>query len=138
MKKYFSSISFCIGFGMIALMSALLLVSLVHLPCEPNAMELTNKLSVPGAAHWLGTDQFGRDILSRAMKGVQISFLIGVLVVVCGGAAGIAVGSFAGYYGGRVDEVIMKLIDAQMAFPGVLLALMLWRAGGIASKHYEQ
>lgn len=59
------------------------------------------------------------------MKGVQISFLIGVLVVVCGGAAGIAVGSFAGYYGGRVDEVIMKLIDAQMAFPGVLLALML-------------
>ena len=125
MKKYFSSISFCIGFGMIALMSALLLVSLVHLPCEPNAMELTNKLSVPGAAHWLGTDQFGRDILSRAMKGVQISFLIGVLVVVCGGAAGIAVGSFAGYYGGRVEEVIMKLIDAQMAFPGVLLALML-------------
>ena len=123
---------------MIALMSALLLVSLVHLPCEPNAMELTNKLSVPGAAHWLGTDQFGRDILSRAMKGVQISFLIGVLVVVCGGAAGIAVGSFAGYYGGRVDEVIMKLIDAQMAFPGVLLALMLGRAGGIASKHYEQ
>lgn len=56
MKKYFSSISFCIGFGMIALMSALLLVSLVHLPCEPNAMELTNKLSVPGsrALAWHG------------------------------------------------------------------------------------
>lgn len=125
MKKYFSSISFCIGFVLIVFMTAILLVSLVWLPKDPNAMDLTHKLSAPGSVGILGTDQFGRDILSRAMKGVQVSFLIGVLVVAFGGCVGILIGSFAGYYGGKVDEIVMKLIDAQMAFPGVLLALML-------------
>lgn len=125
MKKYCSSISFCIGFAMIAFMTFVMLISLVYLPHDTNAMDLTNKLASPGTGYWLGTDQFGRDVLSRAMKGVQISFLIGILVVVFGGFMGIFIGAFAGYYGGRVDEVIMKLIDAQMAFPGVLLAMML-------------
>lgn len=125
MKKYFSSVSFCFGFVMIALMTVLLMISFVWLPKDTSAMDLAHKLSMPGAAGILGTDQFGRDILSRVMKGVQVSFLIGVLVVVFGGCVGILVGSFAGYYGGKVDEIVMKLIDAQMAFPGVLLALML-------------
>lgn len=125
MKKYFSSSSFGVGFVLIALMTAVLLVSFVWLPKDPNEMDLLHKLSAPGAYGLLGTDQFGRDILSRAMKGIQISFLIGVLVVAFGGCVGTLIGSFSGYYGGKVDEVVMKLIDAQMAFPGVLLALML-------------
>ncbi len=77
------------------------------------------------AAHPLGTDQFGRDVLSRIMQGARVSFLVGALTVVFGLVVGGAVGAVAGYYGGKVDEVIMKLIDTQMAFPGVLLALML-------------
>lgn len=125
MKKYFSSVSFCIGFVLASFMLLVLLVSLVWLPCDTTAMDLSHKLATPCAGHWLGTDQFGRDVLSRVMKGVQVSFLMGILVVLAGGCMGILIGSFAGYYGGRVDEVIMKLIDTQMAFPGVLLAMML-------------
>lgn len=125
MKKYFTSTSFCVGFVLVAFMGAVLIISLFWLPYDTTAMDIANKLSLPSKEHLLGTDQFGRDILSRVMKGVQVSFLIGILVVVFGGAAGIIIGSFAGYYGGKVDEVIMKLIDTQMAFPGVLLAMML-------------
>lgn len=125
MKKYFTSTSFCVGFALVAFMGAVLIISLFWLPYDTTAMDIANKLSLPSKEHLLGTDQFGRDILSRVMKGVQVSFLIGILVVVFGGAAGIIIGSFAGYYGGKVDEVIMKLIDTQMAFPGVLLAMML-------------
>lgn len=125
MKKYFTDISFCIGFAMVTGMFAMLCISFFWLPYDTNTMDITNKLAAPGSAHWLGTDQFGRDVASRIMKGVQISFLIGVLVVTAGGTVGTVLGAFSGYFGGKVDEIIMKLVDAQMAFPGVLLALML-------------
>lgn len=125
MKKYFTDISFCIGFAMVAAMLAVLFVSFFWLPYDTNTMDITNKLAAPDIAHWLGTDQFGRDVASRIMKGVQISFLIGIVVVAAGGTVGTILGAFSGYFGGKADEVIMKIIDAQMAFPGVLLALML-------------
>lgn len=125
MKKYFKDVSFCVGFVLIFLMILLLLISFLWLPYDPTAMEMTNKFSLPSLSHWLGTDQFGRDIASRIMKGIQISFLIGILVVISGGCAGTVLGAVSGYFGGKIDEVIMKLVDAQMAFPGVLLALML-------------
>lgn len=83
------------------------------------------QIAVLFRGHPLGTDQFGRDILSRLMEGTRVSFLVGALTVVFGLVVGGAIGSIAGYYGGKIDEVIMKLIDTQMAFPGVLLALML-------------
>lgn len=63
--------------------------------------------------------------MSRIMKGIQVSFGIGVVVVVAGGLVGTLLGACSGYFGGYVDEVIMKIVDAQMAFPGILLALML-------------
>lgn len=125
MKKYFRDISFCVGFAMVAAMLAVLCISFFWLPYDTNTMDLTLKLKGPSVAHWLGTDQFGRDVASRIMKGVQVSFLIGLLVVAAGGTVGTVLGAFSGYFGGKIDEVIMKAIDAQMAFPGVLLALML-------------
>ena len=125
MKKYFSSMSFCVGFVLVSFMLFVLVVSLFWLPYDTTAMDMSHKLSGPFGGHLLDTDQFGRDILSRLMKGVQVSFLIGLLVVAFGSIMGILIGSFAGYFGGKVDEVIMKLIDTQMAFPGVLLAMML-------------
>ena len=88
-------------------------------------MYLAPKLSLPSISHLMGTDQFGRDVLSRIMKGIQVSFGIGVVVVVAGGLVGTLLGACSGYFGGYVDEVIMKIVDAQMAFPGILLALML-------------
>jgi len=125
MKKYFSDLSFCIGFALISAMVLMLGVSLFWLPYDPEAMSVLEKLKTPNAAHPLGTDQFGRDILSRVMKGVQVSFLIGIIVVLAGGTVGVILGACSGYFGGKADAVVMKLVDAQMAFPGVLLALML-------------
>ncbi len=110
---------------MVGLMVLVMVVGFFYMPYDPDAMDTENELQFFSAAHPLGTDQFGRDVLSRIMQGARVSFLVGALTVVFGLVVGGAVGAVAGYYGGKVDEVIMKLIDTQMAFPGVLLALML-------------
>lgn len=123
--------SFVAGACMVALMLLLMLAGFFWMPYDPDAMELTNKLQFFSPAHPLGTDQFGRDILSRMMEGARYSFLIGALAVAAGFVTGGLIGMLSGYYGGRLDEVVMKLIDVQMAFPGVLLALMLIAVFGV-------
>ena len=111
---------------MVSVMVSIMVVGFFYLPCDIYEMDTMNKLAPIGTqGHFLGTDNLGRDILSRIMYGSRISFLIGILVVVFGFITGTCVGAISGYFGGRVDEIIMKLIDTQMAFPGVLLALML-------------
>ncbi len=123
--------SFVAGACMVALMLLLMLAGFFWMPYDPDAMELGNKLQFFSPAHPLGTDQFGRDILSRMMEGARYSFLIGALAVAAGFVTGGLIGMLSGYYGGRLDEVVMKLIDVQMAFPGVLLALMLIAVFGV-------
>ena len=125
LKKCLHNKSFITGSCMIGLMLLIMVVGFFYLPYDPDAMDTPHKLQFFSAAHPLGTDQFGRDILSRIMEGTRVSFLVGALTVVFGLVVGGTIGSIAGYYGGKIDEVIMKLIDTQMAFPGVLLALML-------------
>lgn len=125
LKKCLHNKNFIIGLCMVGLMVLVMVVGFFYMPCDPDAMDTENELQFFSAAHPLGTDQFGRDVLSRIMQGARVSFLVGALTVVFGLVVGGAVGAVAGYYGGKVDEVIMKLIDTQMAFPGVLLALML-------------
>ena len=125
LKKCLHNKNFIIGLCMEGLMVLVMVVGFFYMPYDPDAMDTENELQFFSAAHPLGTDQFGRDVLSRIMQGARVSFLVGALTVVFGLVVGGAVGAVAGYYGGKVDEVIMKLIDTQMAFPGVLLALML-------------
>ena len=125
LKKCLHNKNFIIGLCMVGLMVLVMVVGFFYMPYDPDAMDTENELQFFSAAHPLGTDQFGRDVLSRIMQGARVSFLVGALTVVFGLVVGGAVGAVAGYYGGKVDEVIMKLIDTQMAFPGVLLALML-------------
>ena len=125
MKQYLKNKSFLTGAILAFIMLGMLVVSLFWLPYDPEEMYLAPKLSLPSISHLMGTDQFGRDVLSRIMKGIQVSFGIGVVVVVAGGLVGTLLGACSGYFGGYVDEVIMKIVDAQMAFPGILLALML-------------
>lgn len=124
-KKYFSNRSFAIGFSIIFLLFAMMVVGLFWLPRDPLKGDVMIRLTKPCAEHLLGTDHLGRDILSRVMYGSRISFFIGFCVVVLGGFMGCCLGAAAGYYGGKIDSVISKIIDTQMAFPGVLLALML-------------
>lgn len=90
---------------------------------RPNATDLANKLAGPSAAHWLGTDGFGRDIFTRLIFGTKLTLYVGFFSVLLGGVIGVIFGIVAGYYGGRVDTIIMRLMDVLLAFPGILLAL---------------
>ena len=93
-------------------------------PYDPLRSNFRNRLAAPGAAHWFGTDHFGRDVLSRVIYGGRVSLEIGVLVVVMSGLAGTTIGAFAGYFR-RLDNPLMRLMDAMMAFPAILLAIVI-------------
>lgn len=92
-------------------------------PYDPLKMNIVNKLQGPSADHWLGTDDKGRDILSRLLYGSRISLTVGILSTLLGAAVGIVLGIVSGYYGRGVDSVIMRFCDVLLAFPGILLAL---------------
>lgn len=89
----------------------------------PNRTDLVNKLAPPSSAHWFGTDGFGRDIFTRVIYGTKLTLYVGFLSVFIGGVIGVIFGIVAGYYGGRLDTIIMRLMDVLLAFPGILLAL---------------
>lgn len=123
--KYFKNNSFFVGFILISIIILIMIIGVFYVPYDANEMDITNKFAKFSTEHLLGTDQFGRDVYTRLIKGIQISFSIGVAVVTFGSIVGTIIGAFAGYYGGKIDDIIMKIIDAQMAFPGVLIAMML-------------
>jgi peptide/nickel transport system permease protein len=93
-------------------------------PYDPAKIDMNNILLQPSKAHWLGTDALGRDTLSRTIYGTQTSLLIGFFVVILGSIAGMALGLIAGYFGGWTYAIIMRLIDTLMAFPMLILALL--------------
>ncbi len=90
---------------------------------DPTEMVPRERLQAPNPQHWLGTDTFGRDILTRLMYGARISLLVGVISVTISVLIGVSMGLAAGYYGGWMDTLTMRLIDVMLAFPGILLAL---------------
>jgi peptide/nickel transport system permease protein len=93
-------------------------------PYDPFAIDLPTRLSPPSAAHWCGTDELGRDILSRLIYGSRISMLVGSCVVAGSLGLGLIVGSIAGYYGGRVDRFVnVVVMNAFLSFPGILIAI---------------
>jgi peptide/nickel transport system permease protein len=93
-------------------------------PRDPATITLTSRLQAPSAQHWFGTDELGRDILSRILYGARISMMVGVSVVGGSLLLGIIVGSIAGYYGGRIDRFINIIVmNAFLSFPGILLAI---------------
>jgi peptide/nickel transport system permease protein len=93
-------------------------------PQDPAHIDLATRLASPSTAHWLGTDELGRDILSRTIYGARISMLVGAGVVLLSLLLGLIVGSVAGYYGGRVDRFVnVVLMNAFLSFPGILLAI---------------
>ena len=94
-------------------------------PYDPASQELSRRLEGPSRAHPFGRDELGRDIMSRLMSGARISLLIGLAVVSVSSALGMLLGSMAGYFGGLVDDIISRVVDILMAFPGILLAIAL-------------
>tara|TARA_B110000977_G_scaffold196718_1_gene277686 strand:+ start:577 stop:1515 length:939 start_codon:yes stop_codon:yes gene_type:complete len=99
-------------------------------PFDPNRQNIMMRLLEPGEAgagdltYWLGSDQLGRDVFSRLLYGARVSLLVGVAAIAVGGTIGIIAGLVSGYYGGWIDDVIMRLGDIQLAFPFILLAIM--------------
>ena len=93
-------------------------------PYPPNTPVLKEALQNPSSHHWLGTDALGRDIFSRILWGSRTSLEIGLIVVALASSIGVILGLLAGYYGGWVNAVIMRLIDALMSFPMIILALV--------------
>ncbi|AQU80883.1 MULTISPECIES: ABC transporter permease [Planococcus] len=99
-------------------------------PYHPHEINLDNKLIPPSMEHWMGTDDKGRDILSRILYGSRLSMGVGFAAVAFGGFFGITLGLIAGYYGKWLDTIIMRCMDVLLAFPGILLALAIVSALG--------
>jgi peptide/nickel transport system permease protein len=113
-----------IGVVLVAIFTVFALFAPWIAPQDPAYIDLPNRLASPSAAHWCGTDELGRDILSRLIYGARISMLVGSCVVAMSLFLGLIVGSAAGYYGGRVDRFVnIVLMNAFLSFPGILLAI---------------
>jgi ABC-type dipeptide/oligopeptide/nickel transport system permease subunit len=97
-------------------------------PYDPLAQDLSKSLVGPSLEHWFGTDSFGRDILSRVLYGARISLLVGIVSQGIAFSLGVAMGLVSGYYGGKVDALIMRLADVTLAFPTLLLLIAITAA----------
>jgi ABC-type dipeptide/oligopeptide/nickel transport system permease subunit len=112
-----------IGFGIVGLTALVGLIGPLLVTADPVAMDFAAMLKGPSRAHWLGTDQFGRDVLARLVWGARLSVTIGAAAVALSLIAGVPIGALSGYAGGAVDNVLMRCMDALLAFPALLLAL---------------
>jgi peptide/nickel transport system permease protein len=117
--------SFVLGAILSLALLAAALLSLVWTPWSPYDMDLANKLQPPSTAHWLGTDVYGRDIVSLLLVGARSSILVGVVAVGIGVTIGTLLGLLAAARRGWVEETIMRLSDFTLAFPAILSAIML-------------
>lgn len=117
----------------LALVSAILIVLFILVtvlapivaPHDPYVQDLTQRLQGPSAEHLLGTDNYGRDVLSRMLYGGRVSLLVGIFPTIISMTIGTALGLIAGFYGGKIDSIIMRLADVLMAFPSLLLAMLI-------------
>jgi len=123
MNRLFTSTGATVGIAIAALFITVAVLAPNLAPHGPAVQNLSEDLDPPSSDHPFGQDKLGRDVMSRVMYGARISLLVGVLVVGISAALGLCIGGLAGYAGGRVDEVLMRLIDILLAFPGILLAI---------------
>lgn len=113
-----------IGLGIVGGLIIIAIFAPILAPYDPNAIDSTAITEAPSSEHIFGTDKFGRDIFSRILMGARISLYVGLLSVGIALAIGVPLGTISAYYGGFTDEFIMRLMDAMMSFPGILLALV--------------
>ncbi|MFN8638575.1 MAG: ABC transporter permease [Dehalococcoidia bacterium] len=112
-----------IGLAVLVLMATSAILAPVLAPYDPLVADRLAAREAPSAAHWFGTDEIGRDVLSRLMWGGRYSLPTGFVPVLIAGLIGTLVGLVAGYFGGLLDNVLMRIVDVMMAFPGLLLAI---------------
>ena len=114
-----------IGLAIFVLIVLLALLAPIIAPFDPTEQNILEKLRPPSAEHWLGTDSFGRDTLSRVLYGARISLVIGIVSTIAAMVIGAAIGMLAGWHGGRLDTVTMQAMDVLLAFPSLILGLIL-------------
>lgn len=112
-----------IGLAVILALAAIALLAPVISPYEPTKIDVYNVLSPPGASHPFGTDELGRDLLSRMLWGSRASLKVGFIAVGIAITIGIFIGAIAGYYGGKVDAILMRFVDIMLSFPTFFLIL---------------
>ncbi len=130
LKKFFRSPLTVVALVIVLLLVAAALFAPQLATHQPNRQDFRAVLQPPSGGHYLGTDELGRDIFSRVLYGARISITVGIFSVGLGGLVGVLIGLVSGFYGGVVDSVLMRLIDVLLAFPGILLAILLATALG--------
>ena len=125
LAKAFSSRSFLVGFLITLTIAAMAVVSLFWTPYDVTRLIVSDKLQTPSAAHWFGTDHFGRDILSMVMIGARNSIAVALVAVGIGMGFGLPFGALAAARGGLFDDALMRLNDVVFAFPALLSAIMI-------------
>jgi peptide/nickel transport system permease protein len=123
MRQFARNRAALLGAGGLSVLVLFAVLASVLAPYDPTRINLAATLHVPGASHPLGTDYFGRDVLSRMMFGGRASLTVGLVVVLIAMAIGVPVGLVAGYLGRRVDNVLMRIMDAFLTFPPLLLSV---------------
>lgn len=118
-------LSLVFGAGLLAAILILALAGPALSPYDLDAMQLDVRLAPPSAVHWLGTDEFGRDVLSRVLNGAQTSLVMGFGATLVSLAFGVPLGLVAGYYRGFVDETIMRIVDIMISLPPIILGLLI-------------
>ncbi len=138
-KRLQKNVPAVVGGILILLFIIIALVGPLLTTKDPNEVFILNKLQPPSADHWFGTDNFGRDIFTRIIHGMGITLYVGFFSVAIGGVIGVLLGVVSGYYGGKVDTIIMRLMDVLLAFPGILLALAIVSVlgGSLTECHYR-
>ncbi|MDH4063393.1 MAG: ABC transporter permease [Acidobacteriota bacterium] len=111
------------GWALAALLVAVCLAPWLA-PYAPDTLDLANRRAAPSAAHWFGTDDLGRDLLSRVLFGGQVSLAVGLLSALVAGGIGVGVGAASGYFGGAVDAGLMRFTDAALSVPRLLLLMV--------------
>jgi len=119
-----------IGVTIIVLLVCTAVFAPLLAPFDPNEQDLYNVLSGPSQKHWLGTDNVGRDLLSRVIYGSRVSMMVGVVATALSACIGVLIGLVAGYRGGKVDMVVMRITDTFMCIPGLVFVLVMAAALG--------
>ena len=130
MKLFLRNKLAALGLLLIVVWTLIAITAPLIAPYAPDATDLSAKLNGPSSAHWFGTDQFGRDILSRVIHASQISIWTGIIAVAISFFIGVPLGGIAAYYGGWLGNVIMRVMDIFLAFPSLILAMAIAAAMG--------
>lgn len=130
MKKRRKNYNFILGSILTAAVLCFILAGLIHTPYDPEAMDSAQRFASVSLRHPMGCDNFGRDVLSRVMTGSATTLFVACGTVLIGTVFGIVIGALTGYFGGILDETVMRIVDVMFAFPSILLALVIISVAG--------